>query len=150
MLEVWDVVDRARKRDVSIADPGAQGDAEAGQHTFPLDATMVDVYQNRHAAVFLIDPSKKWTYEYVQRNCRRAEHVPTCILINFRAPGADKRYDSVGGGGGGLRGGVQRSPVPTVRRRDVASELLRPKRAVHVPAHPVLVSEARQPGARAR
>ena len=28
---------------------------------------MVDVYQGCHAAVFLIDPSKKWTYEYVQR-----------------------------------------------------------------------------------
>jgi hypothetical protein len=28
---------------------------------------MVDVYQGCHAAIFLVDPSKKWTYEYVQR-----------------------------------------------------------------------------------
>ena len=85
-LEVWDVVDRARKRDVSESLTLAhKGDAEAGQHTFPLDATMVDVYQNCHAAVFLIDPSKKWTYEYVQRELPLVpEHVPTCILINFR------------------------------------------------------------------
>ena len=47
MLEVWDVVDRARKRGVSESLTLAhKGDAEAGQHTFPLDATMVDVYQN--------------------------------------------------------------------------------------------------------
>ena len=93
MLEVWDVVDRARKRDVSESLTLAhKGDAEAGQHTFPLDATMVDVYQNCHAAVFLIDPSKKWTYEYVQRELPLVpEHVPTCILINFRDYPASKR-----------------------------------------------------------
>ena len=93
MLEVWDVVDRARKRDVSESLTLAhKGDAEAGQHTFPLDATMVDVYQNCHAAVFLIDPSKKWTYEYVQRELPLVPaHVPTCILINFRDYPASKR-----------------------------------------------------------
>ena len=92
MLEVWDVVDRARKRDVSESLTLAhKGDAEAGQHTFPLDATMVDVYQNCHAAVFLIDPSKKWTYEYVQRELPLVPaHVPTCILINFRDYPASK------------------------------------------------------------
>jgi GTPase SAR1 family protein len=93
MLEVWDVVDRARKRDVSESLTLAhKGDAEAGQHTFPLDATMVDVYQNCHAAVFLIDPSKKWTYEYVRRELPLVPtHVPTCILINFRDYPASKR-----------------------------------------------------------
>ena len=93
MLEVWDVVDRASKRDVSESLTLAhKGDAEAGQHTFPLDATVVDVYQNCHAAVFLIDPSKKWTYEYVQRELPLVpEHVPTCILINFRDYPASKR-----------------------------------------------------------
>ena len=93
MLDVWGVVDRARKRDVSESLTLAhKGDAEAGQHTFPLDATMVDVYQNCHAAVFLIDPSKKWTYEYVRRELPLVPtHVPTCILINFRDYPASKR-----------------------------------------------------------
>ncbi|MDA9098648.1 hypothetical protein N9L76_06915 [bacterium] len=93
MLEVWDVVDKASKRDVSESLTLAhKGEAESGQHTFPLDATMIDVYQNCHAAVFLIDPSKKWTYEYVQRELPNVpEHVPTCILINFRDYPASKR-----------------------------------------------------------
>ena len=52
----------------------------------------MDVYQGCHAAVFLVDPSKKWTYEYVQRELALVpEHIPTCILINFRDYPASKR-----------------------------------------------------------
>ena len=143
---VWDVMARARKRDVGVILTLAhKGDAEAGQLTFPLDATMVDVYQNCHAAVFLIDPSKKWTYEYVQRAaCAVPEHVPTCILDQLsRFPPRVSARCRVGGGGGGLRGGVQRSPVPTVRRRDVASEADRyGLSALSTFLHPVLVSRS--------
>lgn len=95
MLEVWDVVDKASKRKVSDSLTLANAnrdDAESGRHTFPLDATVVDVYQGCHAAVFLVDPSKKWTYEYVQRELALVpEHIPTCILINFRDYPASKR-----------------------------------------------------------
>ena len=95
MLEVWDVVDKASKRKISdsltLANANCD-DAESGRHTFPLDATVVDVYQSCHAAVFLVDPSKKWTYEYVQRELALVpEHIPTCILINFRDYPASKR-----------------------------------------------------------
>ena len=95
MLEVWDVVDKASKRKISDSLTLANAnrdDAESGRHTFPLDATVVDVYQGCHAAVFLVDPSKKWTYEYVQRELALVpEHIPTCILINFRDYPASKR-----------------------------------------------------------
>ena len=93
MLEVWDVVDKARTRDVSESLTLAhKGDAPSGTHTFPLDATQVDVYRNCHAAVFLIDPSKKWTYEYVQRELPEVPlHIPTIILVNFRDYPASKR-----------------------------------------------------------
>ena len=95
MLEVWDVVDKASKRKISDSLTLANAnrdDAESGRHTFPLDATVVDVYQSCHAAVFLVDPSKKWTYEYVQRELALVpEHIPTCILINFRDYPASKR-----------------------------------------------------------
>jgi GTPase SAR1 family protein len=95
MLEVWDVVDKASKRKISDSLTLANAnrdDAESGQHTFPLDATVVDVYQGCHAAIFLVDPSKKWTYEYVQRELALVpEHIPTCILINFRDYPASKR-----------------------------------------------------------
>ena len=95
MLEVWDVVDKARKLPVSesltLAHPNL-AETESGRHTFPLDATMVDVYKGCHAAVFLIDPSKKWTYEYALRQLKEVpEHVPTCVLVNFRDYPASKR-----------------------------------------------------------
>jgi hypothetical protein len=51
MLEVWDVVDKASKRSVSGSLTLAhKGETATGQHTFPLDATMVDVYQARTAS----------------------------------------------------------------------------------------------------
>ena len=94
MLEVWDVVDKASKRKVSDSLTLANAnrdDAESGRHTF-LDATVVDVYHGCHAAIFLIDPSKKWTYEYVQRELATVpEHIPTCVVLNFRDYPASKR-----------------------------------------------------------
>ena len=151
MLEVWDVVDKASKRKVSDSLTLANAnrdDAESGRHTFPLDATVVDVYQGCHAAVFLVDPSKKWTYEYVQRELALVpEHIPTCILINFRDYPASKRADSSRGGGGGLRVRVREATLPPVRRGDVPAQLLRPAGALHVFTHPVPVPETRQPGA---
>jgi hypothetical protein len=93
MLEVWDVVDKASKRNISESLTLARkGDAESGTHTFPLDATVIDVYRNAHAVLFLIDPSKKWTYEYVRRELPLVpEHIPTCVLLNFRDYPASKR-----------------------------------------------------------
>ena len=104
MLEVWDVVDKAAKRAVSdalktMAHDGARASeshvmmgAKEGGHTYPLDASVIDVYKGAHAAVFLVDPSKRWTYEYAKRELAAApEHVPTAILLNFRDYPASKR-----------------------------------------------------------
>ena len=94
MLEVWDVIDKASKRAISESLTLAHNVDETaeGRHTFPLDATMVDVYHGCHAAIFLIDPSKKWTYEYVQRELATVpEHIPTCVVLNFRDYPASKR-----------------------------------------------------------
>ena len=95
MLEVWDVVDKARKLPVSesltLAHPNL-AETESRRHTFPLDATMVDVYKGCHAAVFLIDPSKKWAYEYALRQLdTRPEHVPACVLVFQGLPGVEAR-----------------------------------------------------------
>ena len=94
MLEVWDVIDKASKRAISESLTLAHNvdETEEGRHTFPLDATMVDVYQGCHAAIFLVDPSKKWTYEYVTRELASVpEHIPTCVVLNFRDYPASKR-----------------------------------------------------------
>jgi len=105
MLEVWDVVDKANARKISesltLAHRAAlmngpvgeaNGGIEEGAHTFPLDATMVDVYSNAHAAIFCVDPSKKWTYEYVLREIEKVPtHLPVAICLNFRDYPASKR-----------------------------------------------------------
>ena len=70
----------------------ANGGIEEGAHTFPLDATMIDVYSNAHAAIFCVDPSKKWTYEYVLREIEKVPtHLPVAICLNFRDYPASKR-----------------------------------------------------------
>ena len=105
MLEVWDVVDKANARKISesltLAHRAAlmngpvgeaNGGIEEGAHTFPLDATMIDVYANAHAAIFCVDPSKRWTYEYVLREIEKVPtHLPVAICLNFRDYPASKR-----------------------------------------------------------
>ena len=98
MLEVWDVVDKANARKLSESLTLAHrhgvmtGQIEEGAHTFPLDATVVDVYQNAHAAIFTVDPSKKWTYEYALREIQKVPlHLPVAICLNFRDYPASKR-----------------------------------------------------------
>lgn len=97
-LEVWDVVDRAPKRNVSenlTLAKNANAAAE-GSHTFPLDATMVDVYRGTHACAVLVDPSKRWTFEYAMRTLEDVpKHIPSVLILNFRDYPDDKRVVSV-------------------------------------------------------
>ena len=56
-----------------------EGDSrpEDGKHTLmPLDASVLDVYTGAHAVVFMVDPSKPWTVDYVTRELAKCpEHV---------------------------------------------------------------------------
>ena len=93
-LEVWDVVDRAPKRAVSenLTLAAKAQAASSGQHTFPLDATVVDVYRGAHACVVLVDPSKRWTFEYAMRELEKVPlHIPTALVLNFRDYPDEKR-----------------------------------------------------------
>ena len=105
-LEVWDVVDRcamlfgapaaflmwpdvasplrsARKvattGQLALGHRTREADArpEDGKHALmPLDATVLDVYSGAHAVVFMVDPSKPWTVDYVTRELAKCpEHV---------------------------------------------------------------------------
>lgn len=97
-LEVWDVVDRAPKRNVSenLTLAKKANAATEGAHTFPLDATMVDVYRGAHACAVLVDPSKKWTFEYAMRTLEELpKHIPSALILNFRDYPDDKRVISV-------------------------------------------------------
>ena len=35
------------------------------------DATTVDVYKNCHAVLLLVDPTRKWTFEYAQKEVKK-------------------------------------------------------------------------------
>ena len=59
---------------------------EDGKHALmPLDATVLDVYTGAHAVVFMVDPSKPWTVDYVTRELAKCpEHVRAslrCVCV---------------------------------------------------------------------
>ncbi|ABO98319.1 predicted protein, partial [Ostreococcus lucimarinus CCE9901] len=98
-LEVWDVVDKAPKRDVSdnLTLAKKASAAGSGAHTFPLDATVMDVYRGAHACCVLVDPSKRWTFEYAMRELEKLpKHIPSALIMNFRDYPDEKRGLSVG------------------------------------------------------
>ena len=50
----------------------------------PLDATVLDVYSGAHAVVFMVDPSKPWTVDYVTRELAKCpEHVRASLRYVF-------------------------------------------------------------------
>ena len=56
-------------------------EADGKHEMYPLDATVIDVYKGAHAVVFMVDPSKTWTYDYVLRELAKTPlHIPCCVL----------------------------------------------------------------------
>ncbi len=61
-----------------------------------LDARSVNIYRGAHAVIMLVDPTKKWTFEYAQRELARMPRtVSVLLLANFRDLG-DKWQVSAG------------------------------------------------------
>jgi len=53
-----------------------------------LDAANVDVYKGAQCVVFMYDPRKKWTFDYVQRSLEKlSEDLPVLILVRQRPCG---------------------------------------------------------------
>ncbi|KAL3191875.1 hypothetical protein MRX96_059383 [Rhipicephalus microplus] len=84
-VEVWDVVDKGKKRkpikglklDNSIAD--AQGVPEEAA----LDAEFIDVYKGTNGVVMMLDITKQWTFDYVQRELPKVPaNIPVLVLAN--------------------------------------------------------------------
>eukprot|EP01114_Cavostelium_apophysatum_P011566 TRINITY_DN2588_c0_g1_i3.p1 TRINITY_DN2588_c0_g1~~TRINITY_DN2588_c0_g1_i3.p1 ORF type:complete len:826 (-),score=292.03 TRINITY_DN2588_c0_g1_i3:742-3219(-) len=106
-VEVWDVVDKARskqKKDgLKLAADDDEDEEEEASITLPvpsasnatgsftvhkLDAQTVDVYKGAHAVIFMIDPTKKWTYEYAQREIENVPQGMDVLLVsNYRDMG---------------------------------------------------------------
>merc|ERR1712013_229468 len=63
-VEVWDVVDVAKKR---VKIEGLKT-SESGQDLTPrLDAEFLDVYQGTHGVIMVMDITKAWTMDYIRK-----------------------------------------------------------------------------------
>ena len=110
-IEVWDIVDLAMHSDgilsavdKSLGGAVSQDDVMAGLKRFdeekikewcqrgkgsaklrPLDATCIDVYTGAHGCIFVFDPTRRETFEYVKKQLEHVPlHVPIAIVANFR------------------------------------------------------------------
>lgn len=43
-----------------------QGQVQQGSYTLELDASRVDIYKGTNAVIFTMDPTKKWTWDYIK------------------------------------------------------------------------------------
>lgn len=85
-VEVWDVVDRGRRRrkldglkmennktpldNISMEEPA-------------LDAEFLDVYKGTNGVIIMMDITKTWTFDYVQRELPKIPgHIPVIVLGN--------------------------------------------------------------------
>ncbi|KAE8994592.1 hypothetical protein PR003_g17710 [Phytophthora rubi] len=103
--EVWDVVDRGFvPADAAEGADGLSAQAveavaaaaaavQNGTHAVAVvDASTVDVYQEAHGVIFLLDVTKWDTLEYVKQQLDSVPvHIPTLVLGNFRDLGAQRK-----------------------------------------------------------
>ena len=82
-VEVWDVCDTAvseqSKRRSAVPGQPRGLSLEHGQGA--LDADNIDVFRGAHAVVYVFDPRKRWTLEYVQRQLPSE----SCDVLHLRA-----------------------------------------------------------------
>ncbi|XP_059487930.1 rab-like protein 6 isoform X2 [Neocloeon triangulifer] len=81
-VEVWDVVDKGKKR------PPPEGlklscEDSAAAPEVALDAEFVDVYKGTNGVIFVLDMTKGWTFDYIERELPKVPaHIPVLILNN--------------------------------------------------------------------
>ena len=82
-VEVWDVVDVAKKRKKLTGlkmGPGAESETfEPG-----LDAQFLDVYKQAHGVIIIFDITKPWTFDYTKKELDNVpSNIPVLVLANF-------------------------------------------------------------------
>lgn len=88
-VDVWDVVDQGKSKKkeskgLKLAETSPTSDLEDQV----LDATFLDVYKHAHAVILIFDITKKWTFNYIERELPKVpNHIPTLVLANFRDMG---------------------------------------------------------------
>jgi len=92
-VEVWDVVDVAKKRKklTGLKVPGDVDEYEPG-----LDAEFIDVYKGTHGVIILLDITKPWTMEYVRKEAQLVPpHIPILILANHTDMGHHRQVSQL-------------------------------------------------------
>lgn len=86
-VEVWDVVDKGRRKKKL---DGLKLDlaADAVPDEPCLDADFVDVYKGTNGVILIMDITKQWTFDYVEREIPKIPgHIPVLVLANHRDMG---------------------------------------------------------------
>jgi len=53
-----------------------------------LDAEFIDVYKGTHGVIMILDITKQWTFDYIERELPKVpEHIPVLVLANHRDMG---------------------------------------------------------------
>lgn len=84
-VEVWDVVDRGRRRRKleGLKMDNAPTSTENIIEEPALDAEFLDVYKGTNGVIIVMDITKSWTFDYIQRELPKIpSHIPVIVLGN--------------------------------------------------------------------
>lgn len=86
-VEVWDVVDKGkpRKRERNTLKIDNKETDEDDPDNPCLDASFLDVYKGTNGVVMMLDISKKWTWQYVEKELPKVPtHIPVLVMASFK------------------------------------------------------------------
>ena len=89
-VEIWDVVDKGKpkKKAEGLKLDNKTIPVIADEEQPALDAEFVDVYKGTNGVILIMDMTKQWTFEYVQREMEKMpKNIPVLILANHRDMG---------------------------------------------------------------
>lgn len=86
-VEVWDVVDKGKKRKpiegLKLDNVGASSPEAPLPEGPALDAEFIDVYKGTNGVIMMLDITKQWTFDYVQRELPKVPaNIPVLVLAN--------------------------------------------------------------------
>ncbi|KAJ8039099.1 Rab-like protein 6 [Holothuria leucospilota] len=92
-VEVWDVVDKGKtKKHSDSLKLGNETDEIDEQPR--LDASFLDVYKGTHGVVMVLDITKQWTWQYIERELPKVpDHIPVLVMGNMRDMGQHRTVD---------------------------------------------------------
>lgn len=82
-VEVWDVVDRGRRRKKVDGLKMDNGIIDGIIEEPALDAEFLDVYKGTNGVIVMFDITKTWTFDYIQRELPKIPiNIPVIVLGN--------------------------------------------------------------------